>query len=84
MPKTSSYNVLRRWRAMDRALAGDGLKVWDFADVWEVSAKTVWRDLTAFRQLGQRTARTFAKHQVLYIRYDRGVKPLFTANLQPL
>jgi hypothetical protein len=57
MPKNAYAEVLRRWMAADRALAGpEGLHVPTFARLHGVHEKTVRRDLAtfgAFRRLRQ-------------------------------
>ena len=58
MPKNTTADVLIRWQKMDRRLAhpiGRGLNIPSFAEKYGVSAKTVHRDLAAFRdELGQK------------------------------
>jgi hypothetical protein len=55
MPKRNKANkILDRWVAMDRALSigDDGLHLPTFAAEWDVSEKTVRRDLAEFRRHG--------------------------------
>jgi hypothetical protein len=61
MAKAKWREVLLRWLDMDRALGCrrpaefrlPGLHIPQFAEHWEVSEKTVRRDLKIFRALGQ-------------------------------
>ena len=51
----SALKILNRWREMDRELGSPvGLNVNEFAKRWKVSARTIHRDLAAFREMGQR------------------------------
>jgi hypothetical protein len=81
MPKNSSADILRRWQAMDAMLTRGRLFVASFARKWNVSMRTVKRDLNAFEELGQRVKRGYeweiAEH---YWRYVAGQRPLFTAS----
>ncbi len=62
-----------------------GLNVPGFARQWEVSTKTVHRDLAAFKQLGQRMVHkpTDDGSEVRDVcwHYEPGVEPLFLCNL---
>ncbi len=82
--------VLKRWVAMDRALARgdlsmkDGLVIAEFARRWRVSERTIRRDREAFGKLGQKmdtgvVLNTNGRKVPLYY-YADGVRPLFTAN----
>jgi hypothetical protein len=88
MPKNSSVEVLRRWRAMDAALAIDdarlGLHVPTFAREWNVNERTVRRDLAAFRDLGQEMiCNDLGEEEGRRCWwYARGVLPLFVENLR--
>jgi hypothetical protein len=74
---STTLATLRRWRAMDRRLAGLrmvngvaktggwGLNVPRFAKAWRVSDRTIKRDLAAFGKLGQRM-----RYSLLYRRAD--------------
>jgi hypothetical protein len=84
MPKNSSTTVLQRWRAMDHQLAHLWFGVAAFAGAWHVSEKTVRRDMEVFRSLKQRIVRKYNSDcREYYYQYDRGVKPLFSANCEP-
>jgi hypothetical protein len=53
MPKHTNIEVLRRWQAIDLALARGQLVVSDIAREFRVDKRTVYRDLEAFADLGQ-------------------------------
>jgi hypothetical protein len=86
----SALSVLKRWQAMDAELLPGrwGLHVERFARRWQVSTKTVRRDLAAFRELGQRMHLVYTGQETEgevreYVwRYGKGVKPLFVRNLR--
>jgi hypothetical protein len=88
VPKNTALDILKRWQALDAALAGEGLHVAAFARGAGVSPKTVYRDLEVFRELGQDiyhqvrsgAGAAFAWEATLW-HYARGTRPLFTANL---
>ncbi|MGD9127446.1 MAG: hypothetical protein PVH19_08710, partial [Planctomycetia bacterium] len=45
----SAQDILKRWVAIDHALGSfDGLHVPSFAKHWEVSTRTIYRDLAVF------------------------------------
>ena len=82
MPKNSTTDVLRRWRALDERLAGFGLLTPTFAREWKVSERTIRRDLDAFRELDQVIVSEWdgeiSEHRWLY---GKGVVPLFVSTL---
>lgn len=82
MPKNSSVTILKRWLEMDALLGNYGLSVSSFARRWNVSEKTIRRDIAAFRAIGQRIVCRRADDEVDIYRhfYERGVKPLFYDN----
>src|SRR4051794_21355648 len=88
MPKNSSIDILKRWQAMDAALAGhEWFTVRRFAKKWGVSDRTVFRDLDAFRAMGQaiKCIPPASGSELLYDyrqRYEPGVRCLF--HCQPL
>lgn len=53
MPKNTTADILRRWREMDLLLWRWELHIPKFAKKWGVSEKTVYRDIAAFKALGQ-------------------------------
>lgn len=79
MPKNSTADILRRWRAMDLLLWKGQLVVPTFAKKYGVSLKTVRRDLDGFEELGQKI-----REQVdpeggrawIWV-YEEGTEPLF-------
>jgi hypothetical protein len=81
MPKNPAIEIMERWRAMDAALGdGNGLRVTDFAQRWNVSTKTVHRDLKTFGKLKGR--RIFRNPEDGTHHYDSwNVEWLFTYNL---
>jgi hypothetical protein len=91
MPKNSSTVVLKRWLALDRALSyrrgslEDGLDAPAFAKRQGVALRTVYRDIAAFRALGQRIDKLKEevwgqRGQRYRWRYAAGVQALFTVN----
>jgi DeoR-like helix-turn-helix domain len=82
MPKNYSIEIMRRWRAMDLALGcRDGLRISTFAKRWNVSTKTVRRDLDWFAELGQRIVRHPFEDRPRVLIYGPEVEWLFTSNL---
>jgi hypothetical protein len=82
MPKNPATEILKRWRAMDKALGDlEGLHIPSFARQWRVSTKTVRRDLAAFRALGQRVACERDEVGRTVWNYEPGVERLFVSNL---
>ena len=77
--------ILRRWVAMDAALSKLGLELRPFAKQWDVSEKTIRRDLEAFRELGQDMTcdceSPSRRHGQYMWFYALGVDPLFTCNM---
>jgi hypothetical protein len=71
MSKNSNTDILRRWKAMDAALAAGSLSVADFAKAWSKSEKQITCDLEAFRELGQRIEKPprLSKAQVQVLRW---------------
>ena len=74
---------LRRWRALDAGLSDDfeGVSIRQFARRWNISTRTVHRDLRVFRQLGQEIVceRDYlGTHRWTYGPYT---KPLFVASI---
>jgi hypothetical protein len=84
MPKNSSIAILRRWRALDRALSIvnplGGLNLKKFAKQWHVSEKTIGRDLVAFEMLGQRVWVNQTAAGKDFWLYRVGTRPLFFCN----
>jgi hypothetical protein len=81
---SATTTILRRWMAMDRGLSTLGLELGVFAKQFDVSEKTVRRDLEAFRELGKemmcdcdRPGRRYGQYTWFYA---SGVDPLFTCN----
>jgi hypothetical protein len=82
MPKNSSSDILKRWKAMDAALGSlKGLSVAGFARQWKVSTKTVRRDLEAFREIGQRVIWERDDVGRCCWSYEGGVEWLFVSNV---
>jgi predicted DNA-binding transcriptional regulator YafY len=49
----SAQDILKRWMDIDRALGKlEGLHVPSFAEEWDVSTRTIYRDLEVFQSLG--------------------------------
>src|SRR5262245_24623456 len=73
MPKNCSRDLLLRWVRMDALLGSSGLDVASFADEWQVTTKTVYRDLKLFAELGypsdQRAVCTPADLERLEVRW---------------
>ncbi|MGD9854666.1 MAG: HTH domain-containing protein [Planctomycetaceae bacterium] len=73
---------------MDADLAGNGLHVPTFAGEWNVSERTVHRDLAVLRELGQQTVVEQdavwkgGRERGWYHRYANEVRPLFVHNLK--
>jgi hypothetical protein len=93
MAKNPATEILSRWQALDAALTGyfvkdiesPGLNVPDFARRWKVSTKTIYRDLKAFRYMGQRIilSRGHGFKGMPYTwEYASGVGPLFVETLE--
>ena len=83
MPPNSSLTILKRWQAMDAALAKKELNIRGFAKDWKVSQKTVRRDLEAFKKVGKKVQnRRGIFYDVLLSLwgYQEGVEPLFSKN----
>src|SRR6516164_10837628 len=95
----SALAILKRWQAMDRFLCrlpdprhpgsrSYGLRVRWFAEKWKVTTRTVYRDLEAFKELGQQMEWFHPKGEpgeILEERdyswyYKAGVEPLFYRN----
>jgi hypothetical protein len=53
MPKNKSTEILERWQRLDYQLSRRRLEIPAFAKQRKVSSKTVYRDLEAFKELGQ-------------------------------
>lgn len=48
----AAIDILKRWMAIDKALGSlDGLHISSFAKQWELSERTIRRDLEAFQNL---------------------------------
>ena len=82
--KHNKLAVVRRWMALDSALARGGLLVSSFAGTEGVNRATVRRDLEALRQLGQRIEFGAWDGEVREhrYRYGKGTVPLFSRNLK--
>lgn len=78
MAKNSFVARLKRWQAMDDELASGALYVRTFAQQWEVSEKTVRRDLADLRAMGQRIGKKFEWELAEQrCQYEPGVERLF-------
>jgi hypothetical protein len=84
--RNQAAKVLRRWMAIDAALAAaKGLHVPTFADTHGVSTTTILRDLKAFCAVGQYVAWKRRKGGWEYRwRYRSGVARMFVRNLSEL
>lgn len=80
---SAATKILRRWRALDRALWEGFANLPRLAKQLRVSEKTLHRDLKAFQELGQQMyhARTEDGTYVWFYNREAGTRPLFTANL---
>lgn len=81
MPRQSLLDALYRWQAMDKQLLAGRFDLPAFAKEWNVSVKTVRRDLVVFKERGQRIEHYRDKDQFFYYRYLPDVRPLFTSSL---
>ena len=74
--------MLKRWRAMDKALGDvDGLHIDSFARRYKVTTRTVKRDIAAFRSLGQSMEFERDEDRRYRWHYAEDVEWLFLANL---
>jgi hypothetical protein len=82
MAKNSNIEILRRCQEMDRILSLGGSSRGEFAQSGKITEKTVDRNLEAFRQLGQKIDKHWDWETGFSFRYAKGVRPIFTENLQ--
>lgn len=95
MPKNAYLVRLKRWMDMDKQLAQGGLNVYEFADEWKVSTKTVERDIADFRALGMEIVRGVTldrdenpiprrnKEDGWIFAYRQPINPLFFNSISP-
>jgi predicted DNA-binding transcriptional regulator YafY len=78
----AAIDILKRWMAIDKALGSlDGLHIASFAKQWEVSERTVRRDLEAFQKLGEEIGHDLDADGHRHVWHYAGFGWMFTANV---
>lgn len=84
--RQSAVEILRRWMALDKQLnqrgCGDGVHPATFAKVWNVTPKTINRDLAAFKELGCEIGHFMSPDEPNKWHYVPRTLPLFTKNIR--